>query len=75
MCAKRRFALPDHASRLQLRNGGIVVAEIAQQHGAEIEIYNNPHSNDKAHPGSLFRVSLALQEKPAAAEESVSDGA
>ncbi|MFS0756676.1 sensor histidine kinase N-terminal domain-containing protein [Noviherbaspirillum sp. 1P10PC] len=55
--------------------GLAIVREIAQQHGAEVEIYNNPHSNDKAHPGSLFRVSLALQEKPAAAEESVSDGA
>jgi two-component system sensor histidine kinase TctE len=55
--------------------GLAIVREIAQQHGAEVEIYNNPHSNDKAHPGSLFRVSLALQEKPVAAEESVSHGA
>ena len=55
--------------------GLAIVREIAQQHGAEVEIYNNPHSNDKAHPGSLFRVSLALQEKPATAEESVSHGA
>jgi two-component system sensor histidine kinase TctE len=55
--------------------GLAIVREIAQQHGAEVEIYNNPHSNDKAHPGSLFRVSLALQEKPAAAEEPVSHGA
>jgi two-component system sensor histidine kinase TctE len=55
--------------------GLAIVREIAQQHGAEVEIYNNPHSNDKAHPGSLFRVSLALQEKPATAEEPVSHGA
>ena len=55
--------------------GLAIVREIAQQHGAEVEIYNNPHSNDKAHPGSLFRVSLALQEKPATAEESVSHDA
>jgi len=49
--------------------GLAIVREIAQQHGAEVEIYNNPHSNDKAHPGSLFRVSLALQDQPAATED------
>ncbi|MET0962474.1 MAG: sensor histidine kinase N-terminal domain-containing protein [Noviherbaspirillum sp.] len=49
--------------------GLAIVREIAQQHDAEVEIYNNPHSNDKAAPGSLFRVSLQLREHPAAVEE------
>ena len=50
--------------------GLAIVREIALQHGAEVEIYNNPHSNDRAWPGSLFRVSLQMRERPALIEES-----
>ena len=50
--------------------GLAIVREIAQQHGAEVEIYNNPHSHDKAAPGSLFRVSLQMRERPPMIEES-----
>ena len=49
--------------------GLAIVREIAQQHGAEVEIYNNPHILDKAAPGSLFRVSLPMGERPAHFEE------
>jgi len=52
--------------------GLAIVREIAQQHDAEVEIYNNPHSNDRTWPGSLFRVSLKLlRQRPALIEESV----
>jgi two-component system sensor histidine kinase TctE len=49
--------------------GLAIVREIAQQHGAEVEIYNNPHSNDRTCPGSLFRVSLQMRQRPAPTEE------
>jgi two-component system sensor histidine kinase TctE len=49
--------------------GLAIVREIAQQHGAEVEIYNNPHSNDRTCPGSLFRVSLRMRQRPAPTEE------
>ncbi|MDB5959162.1 MAG: histidine kinase [Massilia sp.] len=38
--------------------GLAIVREIAQQHGAEVEIFNNPHSPLRRNPGSLFRVSF-----------------
>jgi two-component system sensor histidine kinase TctE len=34
------------------------VREIARQHGAEIEIFNNPRSTNKKYPGSLFRLTF-----------------
>jgi two-component system sensor histidine kinase TctE len=49
--------------------GLAIVREIAQQHGAEVEIYNNPHSNDRKLPGSLFRVSLPMPQRPTITEE------
>jgi two-component system sensor histidine kinase TctE len=49
--------------------GLAIVREIAQQHGAEIEIYNNPHILDKAAPGALFRVSLPMSASPLPARE------
>jgi len=49
--------------------GLAIVREIAQQHDAEVEIYNNPHILDKNAPGSLFRVSLRMSERPAPAGE------
>ncbi|TFV88128.1 sensor histidine kinase, partial [Oxalobacteraceae bacterium OM1] len=44
--------------------GLAIVREIAQQHDADVEILNNPHSQDPKYPGSLFRVTLKLQRRP-----------
>ncbi|WLI88605.1 sensor histidine kinase N-terminal domain-containing protein [Massilia sp. R2A-15] len=44
--------------------GLAIVREIAQQHGAEVEIFNNPHSPLKQAAGSLFRVSFPPPEPP-----------
>jgi len=41
--------------------GLAIVREIAQQHGAEIDIFNNPRSHDPKLPGCLFRIALALE--------------
>jgi len=38
--------------------GLAIVREIAQQHGADIEIFNNPRSTHKKFPGSLFRLTF-----------------
>jgi two-component system sensor histidine kinase TctE len=38
--------------------GLAIVREIAQQHGAEIQIFNNPRSTHKKFPGSLFRLTF-----------------
>jgi two-component system sensor histidine kinase TctE len=38
--------------------GLAIVREIAQQHGAEIDIFNNPRSHSKKYPGSLFRLTF-----------------
>jgi two-component system sensor histidine kinase TctE len=38
--------------------GLAIVREIAQQHGAEIDIFNNPRSQSKKSPGSLFRLTF-----------------
>ncbi|HEY8023823.1 MAG TPA: sensor histidine kinase N-terminal domain-containing protein [Burkholderiaceae bacterium] len=37
-----------------------IVREIAQQHNAEIDVFNNPRSHDPKFPGSLFRISLRM---------------
>jgi two-component system sensor histidine kinase TctE len=44
--------------------GLAIVREIAQQHGAEIEIFNNPRSTRKKFPGSLFRLTFPPTEMP-----------
>ncbi|WP_019141804.1 sensor histidine kinase [Noviherbaspirillum massiliense] len=49
--------------------GLAIVREIAQQHGAEIELSNSPHSQDKRFPGTLFRVSLPMQRRSAFIED------
>ncbi|HYD94425.1 MAG TPA: sensor histidine kinase N-terminal domain-containing protein [Noviherbaspirillum sp.] len=41
-----------------------IVREIAQQHGATVEIFNNPHCHDPKFPGSLFRVTLRMEQRP-----------
>lgn len=40
--------------------GLAIVREIAQRHGAEVDLFNNPRSTDPRYPGSLFRISLRL---------------
>jgi two-component system sensor histidine kinase TctE len=44
--------------------GLAIVREIAQQHGAEIEILANPQCRDRKLPGALFRVSLPMRQRP-----------
>jgi two-component system sensor histidine kinase TctE len=38
--------------------GLAIVREIAQQHGAEVDVFNNPRSHLKKFPGSLFRLTF-----------------
>ncbi|MBB5368157.1 MULTISPECIES: sensor histidine kinase N-terminal domain-containing protein [unclassified Janthinobacterium] len=40
--------------------GLAIVREIAQQHGAEVDIFNNPRAQSPKLPGTLFRLSIAL---------------
>ena len=40
--------------------GLAIVREIAQRHGADVDIFNNPRATDPRCPGSLFRISLPL---------------
>lgn len=40
--------------------GLAIVREIAQQHGAEVDIFNNPRAQAPKWPGTLLRVSIAL---------------
>jgi two-component system sensor histidine kinase TctE len=40
--------------------GLAIVREIAQRHAAEVDIFNNPRSQDPRFPGCLFRVSFKL---------------
>jgi two-component system sensor histidine kinase TctE len=42
--------------------GLAIVREIAQQHGADIDVFNNPRSQSKKLPGSLFRLTFPLPE-------------
>ena len=41
-----------------------IVREIAQQHGAVVDIFNNPHSHDPKFPGCLFRVTMRMEQRP-----------
>lgn len=40
--------------------GLAIVREIAQQHDAEVDVFNNPHCSDPKAPGCLFRVTFPL---------------
>jgi two-component system sensor histidine kinase TctE len=40
-----------------------IVREIAQQHDADVDIFNNPRSHDPKFPGSLFRVTLRMERR------------
>jgi two-component system sensor histidine kinase TctE len=44
--------------------GLAIVREIARQHGADIEIFNNPRSTNKKYPGSLFRLTFPPPSAP-----------
>ncbi|MFL6673311.1 MAG: sensor histidine kinase [Massilia sp.] len=44
--------------------GLAIVREIAQQHGAEVDIFNNPRSHSKKLPGSLFRLTFPPPASP-----------
>ncbi|HVK95377.1 MAG TPA: sensor histidine kinase N-terminal domain-containing protein [Noviherbaspirillum sp.] len=41
-----------------------IVREIAQQHGAVVDIFSNPHSHDPKLPGCLFRVIFRMEQRP-----------
>jgi two-component system, OmpR family, sensor histidine kinase TctE len=49
--------------------GLAIVREIAQQHGADIDIFNNPRTHDPKFPGCLFRVTLRMQQRSAFIED------
>jgi two-component system sensor histidine kinase TctE len=38
--------------------GLAIVREVAQQHGAEVDVFNNPRSFNQKYPGSLFRLTF-----------------
>ena len=41
-----------------------IVREIALQHGAQVQIFNNPAQHDPKQPGCLFRVTLHMEQHP-----------
>lgn len=41
--------------------GLAIVREVAQQHNAEVDIFNNPRSHEPKLPGCLFRISFPLK--------------
>jgi len=45
--------------------GLAIVREIAQQHGAEIDIFSNPRATQPKYPGSLFRLTFPPHLPPA----------
>jgi two-component system sensor histidine kinase TctE len=40
-----------------------IVREIAQQHDAVVDIFTNPRNHDPKFPGSLFRVTLRMEQR------------
>jgi two-component system sensor histidine kinase TctE len=53
--------------------GLAIVREIARQHGAEIDIFNNPRAPDPKMPGCLFRLSLTLVQISSVEDDSDDD--
>ncbi|HVL75701.1 MAG TPA: sensor histidine kinase N-terminal domain-containing protein [Noviherbaspirillum sp.] len=49
--------------------GLAIVREIVQQHGATVQIHDNPHSQDPRFPGTLIIVLLPLFQRPALTED------
>src|SRR5471030_140248 len=51
--------------------GLAIVREIVVQHGAEIDVFNNPRAHHPQRPGSLFRVSFPLLRGDAPDDEEI----
>lgn len=49
--------------------GLAIVREIAQQHGADVDIFSNPRCHDPKFPGCLFRVTIRIMQPPAFIED------
>jgi two-component system sensor histidine kinase TctE len=49
--------------------GLAIVREIAQQHGAEVDIFNNPRATQPKLPGALFRLTFPSPPMPIAPED------
>jgi len=49
--------------------GLAIVREIAQQHGAEIDVFSNPRATQPKYPGSLFRLTFPPRPAPAAVDD------
>jgi two-component system sensor histidine kinase TctE len=49
--------------------GLAIVREIAQQHGAEIDIFSNPRATQPKYPGSLFRLTFPPRPQAAPPDE------
>ncbi|WP_346768055.1 sensor histidine kinase [Janthinobacterium lividum] len=54
--------------------GLAIVREIAQQHGAEVDIFNNPRAQSPKLPGTLLRLSIALLLPDAPEEDDITYG-
>jgi two-component system sensor histidine kinase TctE len=50
--------------------GLAIVREVAQQHGAEVDLFANPRAADPKHPGCLFRVTFPLRMQDQSGEDS-----
>jgi two-component system sensor histidine kinase TctE len=51
--------------------GLAIVREIAQQHGAELDLFSNPRCHDPKFPGCLFRLTFPLRPPAPANNEEV----
>lgn len=49
--------------------GLAIVREIAQQHGAEVEIIDSPHACDPHYPGCVFRIVLDMTPSAMSSEQ------
>ena len=49
--------------------GLAIVREVAQQHGAELDLFANPRAADPKHPGCLFRVTFPLRAQETAPDD------
>jgi two-component system sensor histidine kinase TctE len=49
--------------------GLAIVREIAQQHEADIDVFSNPRCSDPKFPGSLFRLTLRMEQRPTFIED------
>ena len=54
--------------------GLAIVREIAQQHGADIDLFHNPRAPQPKWPGSLFRLSFPMQAPDAPDDDEINYG-